>query len=224
MITCNWVDDSSPHAFVPSQFSMPQISQPVKDNGNMPAKSVGHQLLLMYERLPEKDKKSFAYGPMYLGGSAAVVGLIANSLFRGVLNVTQGLFTSSLPMAFLPFFTTFALYNGVVSQPLLSGELNCATCALIRGGLVGGFAGGLYPVILALPINGGLARRYKTSPLPEKGNVLRYWITVTQPILRRLNFGLLLQAVFGMYLSSIHHGIYIKMFELPAADDEELTD
>ncbi|KAJ8347623.1 hypothetical protein SKAU_G00262120 [Synaphobranchus kaupii] len=206
-------------------LTMSQNTLPIKDTGNVPPKSVVVELLLSkFERLPEKDKRSFAYGPVYLGGSGAVIGLLANSLFRGVLNVSQGLFTSSLPMAVLPFLTTVALYNGAVSQPLLSGELNCPTCALIRGGLVGGIAGGLYPVMLALPVNAGLATRYSTSPMPEKGNVLRFWITITQPILRRMTVVLLLQSLFGIYLSSTHYGIYVKMLELPMSDSEELTE
>ncbi|KAJ8399031.1 hypothetical protein AAFF_G00416980 [Aldrovandia affinis] len=201
------------------------VEYPASDMGTMPPKSVIRELLLLkFERLPDNDKKSFTYGPAYLGGGAAVIGLIANGLFRGVLNVTQGLFTSSLPMAVLPFLTTVALYNGAVSQPLMSGELNCPTCALIRGGLVGALAGGMYPIILALPVNAGLATRYNTSPMPEKGNVLRYWITITQPILRRMNIALLLQALFGIYMGSRHHGIYVKMLDLPASDSEELKD
>ncbi|KAG5843857.1 hypothetical protein ANANG_G00155340 [Anguilla anguilla] len=204
---------------------MSQNTLPIEDTGNVPPKSVVLELLLSkYERLPERDRRFFANGPIYLGGSAAVVGLLANSLFRGVLNVTQGLFTSSLPMAVLPFLTTVAFYNGAVSQPLLSGELNCPTCALIRGGLVGGLAGGLYPVMLALPVSAGLATRYSTSPMPEKGNVLRFWITITQPILRRMNVVLILQCLLGVYLSSKHYGIYVKMLELPISDSEELRE
>ena len=39
------------------------------------------------------------------------------------------------------------------------GDLHCETCTIIRGGLVGLVFGGLYPVFLALPVNGGLAAR-----------------------------------------------------------------
>jgi hypothetical protein len=67
-------------------------------------------------------RKIFTYGPMYLGGNGAFAGLIANSLYRRALNVTQGRFTSNLPMAVLPFLTTVAMYNVAVSKPLLSGE------------------------------------------------------------------------------------------------------
>ncbi|XP_006628123.1 transmembrane protein 126A [Lepisosteus oculatus] len=190
---------------------------------NAPSKTAVVDLLLKrFEQLPETDRKFFAYGPIYLGINGAFSGLIANSFFRRILNVSQGRFTSSLPMAVLPFLTTVALYQGAIANPLLSGDLNCSVCVLVRGGLVGAVAGGLYPILLALPVNAGLAVRYSTTPMPEKGNVLRFWITVTQPILRKMSFVLILQALFGTYMSSRHHDIYIKMLKLPASDREEM--
>ncbi|XP_005995234.1 transmembrane protein 126A [Latimeria chalumnae] len=203
-------------------------ASPMQDEADLkiaiPRAKLVEILLERYDRLPEIDRKFFAYGPVYLGINGAFAGLIANSFFRRLLNVTQGLFTSSLPMAFLPFMTTIAVYNGFVSKPLLSGDLNCPTCAMVRGGLVGSVAGGLYPILLALPINGGLAARYNTAPMPEKGNILRFWIRVSQPILKKMSFVLLLQALFGVYLSSRNYGIYIKMLQLPHPniDAEEL--
>ncbi|XP_061105040.1 transmembrane protein 126A [Conger conger] len=204
---------------------MSENTPPIKDTGGVLPKSVIVELLVSkYERLPEKDKRYFTSGPVFLGGTAAVVGLVANSVFRRTLNITQGLFTSSLPMAVLPFLTTVAFYQVTIINPLLSGDLNCATCTIIRGGLVGGLAGGLYPVMLALPVSGGLATRYNSSPMPEKGNVLRFWITLTQPVLRKMSVVVLLQSLFGICLSSMHYGIYTKMLELPASDSEELTE
>lgn len=67
----------------------------------------------------------FSYGPLYLAGNAGFAGLIANSFFRRALNVTQGRIVSNLPMATLPFLTTVALYNGTVSNPLISGRSSC---------------------------------------------------------------------------------------------------
>ncbi|KAM4796867.1 transmembrane protein 126A-like isoform 1-T2 [Rhinophrynus dorsalis] len=177
-----------------------------------------------FDRLPENDRKLFAYGSVYLGINGAFAGLIANSFFRRVLHVTQARFTSSLPMAILPFLTTVAAYNGAVSQPLLSGDLNCATCTVVRGGLIGSVVGGLYPILLAVPINGGLAARYQTTLMPEKGNILRFWTTISQPVLKKMSFVLLLQAMFGIYISTRHFTIYEKMLALPVAgtDQEEL--
>ncbi|XP_048873501.1 transmembrane protein 126A [Brienomyrus brachyistius] len=197
----------------------------VRESGEKLPRSLIIELLLKkYERLPDTDKKLFAYGPVYLGANGAFAGLIANSLFRRVLNVTQGRITSCLPMAVLPFLTTVALYNGVVSNSLMSGELNCPTCALIRGGVVGAVSGGLYPILLALPVNAGLATRYNTAPMPGKGNILRFWMAVTQPIVRKMSFVVILQTLFGVFLSSKHYDIYVKMLKLPETDSEELKE
>uniref|UniRef100_UPI00398E6801 transmembrane protein 126A n=1 Tax=Pristiophorus japonicus TaxID=55135 RepID=UPI00398E6801 len=191
---------------------------------SIPSPNVMEMLLERFQRLPELDRKFFAYGPIYLGINSAFAGLIANSFFRRVLNIAQARFTSSLPMGVLPFLSTIAGYNAVVSKPLLSGDLNCPTCVLVRGGLVASLAGGLYPILLALPINAGLATRYNTTPMPEKGNVLRFWIAVCQPVMRKLSFVLILQAIFGVYLSSKHYAIYMKMLALPPTHtDPELN-
>uniref|UniRef100_A0A8C5M5Y9 Transmembrane protein 126A n=1 Tax=Leptobrachium leishanense TaxID=445787 RepID=A0A8C5M5Y9_9ANUR len=177
-------------------------------------------LAAQFHRLPENDRKLFMYGSVYLGINGAFAGLIANSLFRRILHVTQARLTSSLPMAVLPFLTTVAMYSGVVSQPLLQGDMNCSVCTVIRGGLIGSIVGGLYPIILALPINGGLAARYQTSPLPTQGNVMRFWMKVSEPVLRKMSFVLILQGMFGAYISSRHFTIYEKMLHLPPADPQ----
>ncbi|KAE8627858.1 hypothetical protein XENTR_v10007188 [Xenopus tropicalis] len=177
-----------------------------------------------FNRLPENERKLFTYGSIYMGINSAFAGLIANSLFRRILHVSQAWVSSSLPMAVLPFLTSVALYNATVTTPMLSGDLNCATCTVVRGGLVGTVAGGLYPILLALPVNGGLAARYQTTPLPEKGNILRFWTTVSRPVLRKMSFVLILQAMFGVYISTRHYAIYEQMLKLPppGTDMEEL--
>ncbi|KAI7793818.1 transmembrane protein 126A [Triplophysa rosa] len=177
-----------------------------------------------FERLPDIDRKLFSYGPIYLAGNAAFAGLVANSFYRRALNVSQGRFTSSLPMAVLPFLTTAALYTATVTNPLMSGDLNCPTCILIRGALVGVLGGGIYPILLALPVNAGLAARYSSAPMPEKGNTLRFWVNLSKPIVRKMYAVLLLQALFGTYLSSKHYEIYLKMLKIPDSDSEELHD
>jgi len=70
------------------------------------------------------NRKLFSYGPIYLAGNAGFSGLIANSFYRRALNVTQGRFTSSLPMAVLPFLTTAVLYTATITNPLMSGIIN----------------------------------------------------------------------------------------------------
>ncbi|KAJ8280099.1 hypothetical protein GJAV_G00050520 [Gymnothorax javanicus] len=203
---------------------MSEITQVRKaqDAENVKAKSMIMELLLRkFEQLPETDKKLFTYGPMYLGFNGAFVGLIANSFFRRVLNVTQGWITSSLPMAALPFIANVALFQACVSQPLLSGSLNCKACAEVRGGLVGVVVGGLYPAALALPVNAGLAARYNTTPMPEKGTTMSFVVKISKPVFRKMIFIFLLQAVSGYYLSSVQYRIYQKLLELPDPDIED---
>lgn len=186
---------------------------------------IAEMLMKNFERLPDIDQKLFSYGPMYLGGNGALAGLISNSLYRRALNVSQAAVTSSLPMAVLPFLTTVALYNAAVSAPLMSGDLNCPTCALLRGALVGVVGGGVYPIILALPVNVGLASRYSTAPMPEKGAVLRYWVDLSRPILRRMRAVLVLQAFFGTYLGSRHFETYTKLAQITfGPGGEEMKD
>ncbi|KAH0625225.1 hypothetical protein JD844_033518 [Phrynosoma platyrhinos] len=143
-----------------------------------------------------------------------------------ILNITQARFASSLPMAVLPFITTTAVYESSVNQPLMEGDLNCATCALIRGGLIGASVGSLYPVLLALPLNAGLATRYNTSPMPNKENMLQYWKSICKPVFNKIKFAVILQIAFGTYLSSKHHEIYLKMLRMPepGRDTEELKE
>ncbi|XP_059400635.1 transmembrane protein 126A-like [Carassius carassius] len=175
-----------------------------------------------FERLSDIDKKLFSYGPIYLSGNAGFAGLIANSFYRRVLNVTQGRFTSSLPMAVLPFLTTAALYTATVTNPLMSGDLTCPTCTLIRGALVGVVGGGIYPILLALPVNAGLAARYNSAPMPEKGNVIRFWMNLSKPVVQKMYVVLLLQGLFGTYLSSKQFDIYLKMLKISDYDSKEL--
>lgn len=175
---------------------------------------IAEMLVKNFERLPDIDKKIFIYGLVYLGGNAALAGLISNSLYRRALNVRQALFSSSLPMAVLPFLTTLALYNGTVCSPLISGDLNCPSCTLLRGALVGVVGGGIYPILLALPVNVGLATRYSTALMPEKGNMFRYSVELSKPILRKMRAVLVLQAFFGTFLSSRHFETYTKLAEI----------
>lgn len=175
-----------------------------------------------FERLPDIEKKFFIYGPVYLGGNAALAGLISNSLYRRTLNVTKAAFSSSLPMAVLPFITTIALYNAAVSSPLLSANLNCRSCVMMRGALIGVVGAGLYPILLALPLNVGLASRYNSTILPEMGNQIRFCVDITKPILKKMRAVLVIQALFGTFLSARNFKTYTMMVE--KTHQEELED
>lgn len=175
---------------------------------------IAEMLQMNFEKLPDIDQKIFRYGPLYLGGNGALAGLISNSLYRKALNITQARIASNLPMALLPFLTTLSLYTFTVSAPLLAGDLNCPSCAVIRGALVGVFGGAVHPVLIALPLNLGLATRYKTAPMPEAGNVLRFGLDLSKPIVRRMRAVVVLQAIFGTFLSSRDFATYTKLAEM----------
>ncbi|GAA6228923.1 transmembrane protein 126A-like [Lates japonicus] len=198
----------------------------ISGNGlTIPREVMVEMLAKNFDRLPEIDKKLFIYGNLYLGGNAAFAGLISNSLYRRALNISQGFIASSLPTAVLPFLVTAGLYNVLVSHTLLSGDLNCPTCAMTRGALVGVVGGGGYPILLALAVNIFLAAQLNTAPMPEKGNVLRHWVDVSRPILRQMRPVLLLQAFFGTYLGSRDFETYTKLARTTfGSGGEELKD
>uniref|UniRef100_F6SVY9 Transmembrane protein 126A n=1 Tax=Monodelphis domestica TaxID=13616 RepID=F6SVY9_MONDO len=177
--------------------------------------SINEIIARRVKQLPQGDQNLFMTGSAYVGLNAAFCGLIANSFFRRVLNVTHARIASALPMAVLPFLSTHITYQNAVSLPLSSGNLSCELCTLLRGGLTGMIIGGIYPVILAIPINGALAARYNSAPLPQRGNIWTYWITVSQPIFKKMVFPIMLQTVFAAYVGSRQYGVLIKALELP---------
>ncbi|NXL90305.1 T126A protein, partial [Alectura lathami] len=180
-----------------------------------------HQLL---NELPKGDQNLCNHGSFFLAGNSSICGLTANNFFRKILNVRKAAIVSALPMAVVPFLSTAAVYEVFVREALFSGELDCEVCAVVRGGLIGAFVGGLYPILMALPVNASLAARYSSSPLPGKENLVRYWLTVSQPIFKKMRFGILIQLLTGVYLATKHHGIYVKVLERmkPSRDPEEL--
>ena len=166
-------------------------------------------------QLPEAEWNRLENGSTYVGLNAALCGLIANSLFRCILHVTQARIAAGLPMAVIPFLTANVSYKGFVSLPLNAGDPQCETCTVTQGGLVGLVFCDLYPVFLAIPVNGGLAVRYNSALLPEKGNILNYWIRISKPVFRNMLFPILLQTGFAAYLGSRQYKLLIKALQLP---------
>lgn len=95
--------------------------------------SLSLMLYMMKVSRLNPNRKMLSRGPLYLAANAGIAGMVANSFYRRVLHVTQGLFTSSLPMAVLPFVTTAALYTATVTTPLLSGNftMSCVNVARV---------------------------------------------------------------------------------------------
>ncbi|XP_062495205.1 transmembrane protein 126A [Pezoporus occidentalis] len=178
----------------------------------------------MFNELPKADQNLCNHGSYFLAANASLCGLAGNNFFRNILHVRRAAIITALPMAVLPFISTAAVYEMFVRQPLFSGDLNCEVCAVVRGGLVGAVVGGLYPIFLAIPLNGSLAARYSSSPLPGKENLLRFWLSISQPVFRKMSLGVLVQVLTGLYLASKHHGIYVKILQQinSSRDPEEL--
>ncbi|NXQ79694.1 T126A protein, partial [Nyctibius grandis] len=178
----------------------------------------------MFNELPKADQNLCNHGSFFLAANSSICGLAANNFFRNILHVRRAALVSALPMAVVPFLSTAVVYEVFVREPLFSGELSCKVCAVVRGGLIGAVVGALYPVCLALPVNASLAARYSSSPLPGKENLLRFWLTVAQPVFRKMSLGVIIQAVTGLYLATKHHGIYVKILQRmnTSRDPEEL--
>ncbi|XP_032075768.1 transmembrane protein 126A [Thamnophis elegans] len=178
----------------------------------------------MFERLPQKDQNFFYTGGFGLGLNSSLIALISNNSFRKLLNITQARYSTVAAMSLLPLLTTTVAYEAAVKQSLMTGNLNCEICAMVRGGLVGAVVGFFYPVILALPLNGLLATRYYTAPLPNKENAVRFWVMLSKPVFKKMRFAAFLQVAFGAYLGSRHYDIYLKMIRMPqpGRDPEEI--
>lgn len=177
-----------------------------------------------FEKLPAIDQKFFMYGSLYLGGNAAFAGLIANSLFRRALNVKASPFLSSMSASTMSFFTTYAMYCAAVTVPILNGGINCPTCCVTRGALVGVVGGALYPIIVTLPLNLFFASRYNTTPMPEDGARLRFAMDTARPVLRKMRPVMVLQAIFGAYLGSRDFETYTKLVKITFGQDNTLPD
>ncbi|XP_064025241.1 transmembrane protein 126A-like [Pogoniulus pusillus] len=175
--------------------------------------------------LPEADQNLCNHGSYFLAANSGLCGLAANNFFRKILHVRRASIVSALPMAVIPFISTTVVYEVFLRHPLFSGEINCEVCAVVRGGLIGAVVGGFYPILMALPVNASLAARYSSSPLPGKENLVRFWLTVAQPVFRKMSLGIVVQALTGLYLAAKHHGIYFKVLErisTAGRDPEEL--
>ncbi|KFP03138.1 transmembrane protein 126A isoform X2 [Calypte anna] len=178
-----------------------------------------------FSELPKADQNLCNHGSYFLAANASICGLAANNFFRNILHVRKAAVVSAVPMAVIPFISTAAIYEVFVREPLFAGGLNCEVCAVVRGGLIGAAVGGLYPILLALPMNASLAARFSSSPLPGKENLLRFWLTTAQPVFRKMSWGVLVQLLTGLYLATKHHGIYVKVLQQMNAgrrDPEEL--
>ncbi|XP_035693741.1 transmembrane protein 126A-like [Branchiostoma floridae] len=73
------------------------------------------------QQFPKEKRWPFTSGVTTVGVNAGFVGLIANSMFRRVLQVTQARVLSALPMFLIPAVTASAAWQAFVAQSMLAG-------------------------------------------------------------------------------------------------------
>jgi transmembrane protein 126A len=129
--------------------------------------------------------------------------LIANSLFWYIW--TQARVASSLPMAVILFLTANLSYNSFVSLPLEYRWFELWSLYYHTGCTSWFFCGWSVPNLLAILLNGGLAAKYGSSPLPQMGK--SSVTVVSKPVFRKMLFPTLLQTTFAAYLGSIIYNI-----------------
>ncbi|KAK9402548.1 putative transmembrane protein [Crotalus adamanteus] len=111
----------------------------------------------MFEKLPAQDQSFFQNGGLILAFNSSLLALISNNSFRKILHVTQARYSTVAAMSLMPFTITTVGYEAIVKHSLMTGNLNCEICAMVRGSLVGAVIGYFYPIIIALPLNALLA-------------------------------------------------------------------
>uniref|UniRef100_A0A8C9HLD6 Transmembrane protein 126A n=1 Tax=Piliocolobus tephrosceles TaxID=591936 RepID=A0A8C9HLD6_9PRIM len=69
-------------------------------------------------QLPEAERKLLEHGSIYVELNAVLPGLIVNSLFLCILNMTQVHIAAGLPMAEIPFLIVHVFYRSFVNLSL----------------------------------------------------------------------------------------------------------
>uniref|UniRef100_A0A8D2ET06 Transmembrane protein 126A n=1 Tax=Theropithecus gelada TaxID=9565 RepID=A0A8D2ET06_THEGE len=69
-------------------------------------------------QLPEAERKLLEHGSIYVELNAVLPGLIANSLFLCILNMTQVHIAADLPVAEIPFLIVHVFYRSFVNLSL----------------------------------------------------------------------------------------------------------
>ncbi|XP_024428523.2 complex I assembly factor TMEM126B, mitochondrial isoform X1 [Desmodus rotundus] len=164
------------------------------------------------------EKTLNIYRTMVIGTTASFSGLLANFIFRHCFRVNHGALRTYASLTTLPFLSTIVAYKLLVTDALKSGNISQENCAL-RSSLVSIACGVLYPTALAFSKNGRLAVKYHTVPLPPKGRVLLYWVTLCQTEVKAMLIPLVFQAAFGIYNGIEHYAIFESTLEKTVHED-----
>ncbi|XP_052570309.1 complex I assembly factor TMEM126B, mitochondrial [Peromyscus californicus insignis] len=147
---------------------------------------------------------------IFYGTTSAMSGVLANAIFRSSFKVQHEALKSFATLATLPFLSTVITYKLFITDALHSGNISRENCVL-RSILIGFICGVSYPSGLAFSKNGHLAVKYHTVPLPPKGRVILYWLTLSQTGMKAMVVPLVFQAVFGLLHSSHHYAVCERM-------------
>nr|KAF6468255.1 transmembrane protein 126B [Rousettus aegyptiacus] len=144
--------------------------------------------------------------------------MLANFIFRHCFKVKHDALKTYASLTTLPFLSTVVAYKLLVTDALYSGNISQENCVL-RSSLIGIVCGVLYPSGLAFSKNGRLAVKYHTVPLPPKGRVLLYWMTLCQTEIKAMLIPLLFQTVFGILNGLQHYAVFESAREKTVHED-----
>lgn len=165
-----------------------------------------------YKNLPRLEKFFFDYASSFVAANSFACGLLAHNLFRRALKVRRYYLLSSLPVTAVPFVFTNIYHELLVTQPLLEGSLNCATCAAVRGGYIGMCMGGVAPVLLAGYVNLMLVPGSLRTQMT--GSMLREMISFTKPVFIRLKYFLLFEAIASVAITTGQFATIEKLLQM----------
>ncbi|XP_060032753.1 complex I assembly factor TMEM126B, mitochondrial [Erinaceus europaeus] len=142
------------------------------------------------------EERSFN-NSVFLGTTAGFNGILANIILRSSFKVQHESLKTYASVTALPFLSTIMTYELFVTNALHSGNISLENCVL-RSSLVSMVCGVLYPAALAFSKNGRLAVKYHTVPLPPRGRVILYWVSLCQAQIKVMTFPLVFQTFFGI--------------------------
>ncbi|XP_063807413.1 transmembrane protein 126A [Pseudophryne corroboree] len=189
-------------------------NQPLEAAKTLP-KSDASLLQARFAQLPVLDQKIFDYGSIFIGANTAASGLVAHNLFGKLLQVRPSFIVPSLVVASIPFFQSKIFYELFIPNSLMAGKVRSPLHNTV-GVLVGTVLGSMTAVTLAAAINTGYLVKYDTKPLQD--SVFSFTIRIFRPVLLKMKYLFLFQAIFSLGLGYTHCAIYEKMLLLPPSE------
>ncbi|PIK45508.1 putative transmembrane protein [Apostichopus japonicus] len=159
-------------------------------------------------QIPEEKRWPLNTGLAVVSINSTIVGLICNSYLRRMCMLGgKGVFLSMVPIAGSCALTMQAVWQATVVNPLVQGRLGCPLCAELRGGLVNFTLGAVYPLALAVPINGAMSVMYRTIEVPfftkkaTPGQFFQFWVSKLRYFKVQFVTIAIFQTLVGTYLA-----------------------